>query len=148
MSSQPHMSMDEREARAEARVAELQRKATGNLSTRSSARDVSARGVPSTPTPQRGVPRPGESLFDNYANLQDPMKFSTDEEEVEELLRMGVGNVGLSAESEAQNPGKDCTCNSCQLSSHLLEFNAQQSAEGPLGIQAARPRPIQAHSAT
>ena len=42
-------------------------------------------------SPPRGPPKPGESLFDNYANLQDPTKFSTDEEEVEELLRMGVG---------------------------------------------------------
>jgi len=42
-------------------------------------------------SPPRGPPKPGESLFDNYANLQGPTKFSTDEEEVEELLRMGVG---------------------------------------------------------
>ena len=36
-------------------------------------------------------PRPGESLFDNYANLADPLAFSTDEEEVDNLMRMGVG---------------------------------------------------------
>jgi len=98
MSHQPMLSLDERERRAQDRKAKADAKSARVKSARSTA--SSARGSeivvkkpPSPPSspPQRTPPKPGESLFDNYANLQDPMTFSTDEEEVEELLRMGVG---------------------------------------------------------
>lgn len=93
MSHMAMMSLDEREARAKERVAKQlakDGKKSGRLSSRSTA--SSSPGAYQPPaSPPRSIPRPGESLFDNYANLQDPTKFSTDEEEVEELLRMGVG---------------------------------------------------------
>lgn len=96
MSHMPMMSLDEREARAKERVARQlaqDGKKSGRLSSRSVASSRSSPGGAYQPpaSPPRTIPRPGESLFDNYANLQDPTKFSTDEEEVEELLRMGVG---------------------------------------------------------
>ena len=89
MSSAPQLSLDERERRAEERLQQLK---SGNLSPKSPSMSGSARGAPTQDfSPQRGIPKPGESLFDNYAALQDPTKFSTDEEEVQDLLRMGVG---------------------------------------------------------
>ena len=89
MSSAPQLSLDERERRAEERAQQLK---SGNLSPKGPSRSGSARGAPAQEfSPTRGIPKPGESLFDNYAALQDPTKFSTDEEEVQDLLRMGVG---------------------------------------------------------
>ena len=92
MSSAPMQSLDQRERRAKERAAQLDAIASGQP--RSARKDMSARSDLSARRDAGyiGPPRPGEgSLFDNYANLQDPHKFSTDEEEVEELMRMGVG---------------------------------------------------------
>ena len=93
MSSAPMMSLDEREARARERMARQldSKRGGGRNSARSVASSRSSVAYQPPASPPRTLPRPGESLFDNYASLQDPTKFSTDEEEVEELLRMGVG---------------------------------------------------------
>lgn len=102
MSSAPQLSLDERERRAEERMMQMKLGSAGkgSISSRGS-QSGSARGAPTESPPSRGIPKPGESLFDNYAQLQDPTKFSTDEEEVQELLRMGVGyGKGMSAADE------------------------------------------------
>lgn len=98
MSHMPMLSLDERERRAQERKMKQEAKAQRQKSARSpagpSARSLKGPESRSQPAPSpqpRMPPRMGESLFDNYANLQDPTTFSTDEEEVEELLRMGVG---------------------------------------------------------
>lgn len=97
MSHMPMLSLDERERRAQERKMKQEARERRQKSERGGGPSArSLRGPeprsPPAPSPQpRMAPRSGESLFDNYANLQDPTTFSTDEEEVEELLRMGVG---------------------------------------------------------
>ena len=83
MSSAPQLSLDERERRAEERMQKM-KMASGQLDGQSArgSQSGTARGAPSEPSPVRSIPKPGESLFDNYAQIQDPTKFSTDEEEV------------------------------------------------------------------
>jgi hypothetical protein len=79
------LTLDERERRAEERLRQK------TSPTRSPLRSGMGDSPGESMSSPHQVPRPGESLFDNYANLQDPTKFSTDEQEVEDLLRMGVG---------------------------------------------------------
>ena len=101
MSSAPQLSLDERERRARMRVeqqkerdARAAARRNGTPLPRSARPAEAARQEMLAPVEaQKGFspPRPGESLFDNYANLADPLAFSTDEEEVDNLMRMGVG---------------------------------------------------------
>ena len=96
MSSAPMLSLDERERRARER-AEQRSGRTGAAKANMSARsDLSSRRDNSSSPPQPG----SGSLFDVYASLQDPHQFSTDQEEVEELMRMGVGYHEMSASDE------------------------------------------------
>lgn len=96
------LSLDERERRAKERYEQKKRRDMG-LATRSPSPQpaIAALEAMRAPVEAKGFspPKPGESLFDNYANLADPILFSTDEEEVEELLKMGVG-VGSSWDEE------------------------------------------------
>jgi len=97
------LSLDERERRAKERAELRRRREAGELknkeltglvpSEQPAAAALEVMKGPVSPSGKGGFapPKPGESLFDNYANLADPVAFSTDEEEVEELLRMGVG---------------------------------------------------------
>ena len=95
------MSLDERERRAQERMMCLPQgclpgdatDANGNRRPRTNRSDLSARSTEREDVNYGvGPPRPGDgSLYENYVNLQDPWKFSTDEEEVEELMRLGVG---------------------------------------------------------
>ena len=57
-------------------------------------------------------PKPGASLFDNYANLADPVAFSTDEQEVEELLRL-VGREGVHFRVGSRNSLSMVSTGSC-----------------------------------
>ena len=112
MSSTPQLSLDERERRAWLRAEDLRRKQeedrarrAGTQSTRAPSPQpaiaaIEAMRAPVQP-PRSGLspPKAGESLFETYSNLADPIAFSTDEEEVEELLRLGVG-VGSSYDEE------------------------------------------------
>lgn len=92
MSHAPMMSLDERERRAKDRGTTRPRQ---NMSARS---DLSARSSDRSPN---SPPTRGEgSLFDAYAMLQDPHRFSTDREEVEALMAMGVGYHELSEADE------------------------------------------------
>jgi len=99
MSTAPQMSLDERERRARERAEERARRASGAPSPNPAEAALAAMRAP---VEEKGFmpPKPGESLFDNYANLSDPLAFSTDEQEVEELLAMGVGQTSTSWENE------------------------------------------------
>jgi len=88
------LSLDERERRAIERQEKVDAKEARKRGERppKSSRSAASSADQSMPSPlPRSPPKAGESLFDTYANLQDPTKFSTDEEEVAELLSMGVG---------------------------------------------------------
>lgn len=111
MSSAPQLSLDERERRAKQRIEEQtarEARATarknGTPMPRSARPAEFAEASMNAPVYEQkkgfSPPKPGESLFDNYANLSDPIAFSTDEDEVEELLRMGVGGGGFSWDEE------------------------------------------------
>ena len=105
MSSAPQLSLDERERRAKERYEQKKRREAGlPVTDRAPSPQPAIAALEAMRAPveagwDRGKgfspPKPGESLFDNYANLADPIAFSTDEEEVEELLRMGVGGTSF-----------------------------------------------------
>jgi hypothetical protein len=99
------LSLDERERRATERAMAMKAGKPPGVSARGS-QSGSARGEPME-SPSRGIPKPGESLFDNYAQLQDPTQFSTDEEEVQDLLRMGVGFTRTEADERHLEAGWD-----------------------------------------
>ena len=99
------MSLDDRERRARERAEQRwlkeerdkqKRSQRGPPSDNPAEAALAAMSAPVDPqaTGKLSPPKPGASLFDNYANLADPVAFSTDEQEVEELLRLGVGLYG------------------------------------------------------